>query len=86
MSAVLGLDDLFTIANRSARQAGGEQLKVTQLSEPAMASPTPGSFDVVILPPSLEQVRGEDEKNTHAWLRGQHAAGALVSSVCVGAF
>lgn len=86
MSAVLGLCDLFTIANRSAQNTGGAALAVTQVSERAMGDPALGSFDAVILPPSLNQARGKNAKTVHAWLRTQHAAGALMCSVCAGAF
>mgnify|MGYP003628016049 CR=1 FL=1 len=86
MSAVLGLEDLFLIANRNVRQHGGCQLTVQQVSRHAMAAPALGRFDAVILPPSLEQSRGQHENTIHAWLRAQHGAGALMCSVCAGAF
>jgi len=86
MSAVLGLEDLFMIANRNARQHGGRQLAVRQVSKREMNEAASATFDAVILPPSLEQSRGENHKAIHAWLRAQHGAGALMCSVCAGAF
>ncbi len=86
MSAVLGLEDLFMIANRNVRQHGARQLVVQQLSNQEMSQPVLATFDAVILPPSLENSRGENHKSIHAWLRAQHGAGALMCSVCAGAF
>ncbi len=84
MSAVLGLCDLFTIANRYGN--GGVRLVVTQVNEGALLDPALGSFDAVIVPPSLHQARGRDAKSIQTWLWAQHASGALMCSVCAGAF
>lgn len=86
MSAVLGLGDLFLIANRSSRRQGGGQLAVTQVTPQMMQGPATDRFAAVILPPSLEQARGQDEEVVHDWLRRQHGFGALMCSVCPGAF
>ncbi len=87
MSAVLGLADLFEIAARFAGQNGGKAvLSVTQVSERTILDPALGVFDVVILPPSLHHARGREATVVHAWLRAQHADGALMCSVCAGAF
>ncbi|MFK5979342.1 MAG: helix-turn-helix domain-containing protein [Rhizobiaceae bacterium] len=85
MSAVLGLADLFTIANRHSLKLGGSRLEVHQLSDEMMLETT-DSFDAIILPPSLGNSRGEGETAIHNWLREQHAGGALMCSVCAGAF
>ena len=87
MSAVLGLGDLFMIANRNSQHHGAAiQLKVTQVCVQTMGDTALDPFKVVILPPSLEQSRDMQDKTIHAWLRAQHAAGALMCSVCAGAF
>lgn len=86
MSALLGLGDLFLIANRYAEDHGDARLAVAQVSKQNMADPTLGPFEAVILPPSLETSRGEAEHVVHKWLRSQHASGALLCSVCAGAF
>ena len=86
MSAVLGLGDLFEIANRISRQQGGGQLGVAQVTVEAMADPSPRGFDAVVAPPNLKHSRCRDEKAVHAWLRAQHEAGAMMCSVCAGAF
>ncbi|PCI03375.1 MAG: AraC family transcriptional regulator [Hyphomicrobiales bacterium] len=85
MSAVLGLADLFTIANRHSLKLGGGRLDVTQVDETMMLEAT-ASFDAIILLPSLGGSRGEGETAIHNWLREQHAGGALMCSVCAGAF
>ncbi len=86
MSAVLGLGDLFMIANRSSEREGGARLAVNQLSAQTMDEAAQDRFSAVILPPSLESAWGRGEEAVHDWLRRQHAAGALMCSVCAGAF
>ena len=86
MSAVLGLCDLFMIANRYAGQDGGTQIAVTEVSERSIDDPALARFDAVILPPSLDHKGCNEQKALHAWLRKQHAAGALMCSVCAGVF
>lgn len=86
MSAVLGLADLFTIANRHAQQGGGLTLAVTEVSENSIGTPTLGRFDAVILPPSLEGANFDDAEAFFRWLRMQHEAGAVMCSVCAGVF
>lgn len=84
MSAVLGFGDLFKIANRYAREYGDAQLNVHEIAIENMGDAI--SFDAVILPPSMEHSRGEDETDAQHWLRSQHAGGAMMCSVCAGAF
>ncbi len=86
MSAVLGLGDLFTIANRNSQQYGGPQLTVTEVTKQAMDDGSLCAFSAVILPPNLTGSWGEDEVGVHDWLRAQHASGAIMCSVCAGAF
>lgn len=74
MSAVLGLSDLFGIADRD------ERLQVQQLNGGEEA-------DVIILPPSLQPpIKAEAATPFVEWLRARHAAGAVLASVCGGAF
>jgi transcriptional regulator GlxA family with amidase domain len=86
ISAVLGLGDLFTIANRYARQADGAQLAVTEVSEESLGSSKLERFDAIALPPSLKWQRSRGESRICSWLHAQHAAGALMCSVCAGVF
>ena len=86
MSAVLGLRDLFHIANGHSNQYEGSQLKVSEVSKSMIMDATAGNFEAVILPPSIAAARGKEEEAIHDWLRSQHATGAMMSSVCVGAY
>lgn len=86
MSAVLGLADLFFIANRFAVPDGGVRLEVRQVTAKALPDPASESFDAVILPPSLQRQRGEGALAAHGWLRAQHGHGAIMCSICAGAF
>ncbi|MFT3688682.1 GlxA family transcriptional regulator [Paenirhodobacter sp.] len=96
LSAVLGLTDLFRIATRIARE--DQRLRVLHLrvedgapaqtvfdSDPQAYEATP--CDVLILPPSLEPPIGPGAAAPIArWLRDRHAEGAVLASVCAGAF
>jgi len=86
MSAVLGLGDLFAIATRNSQQNGGPRLTVSEITRSDMAGPTRAAFQAVILPPNLTHAYGADEAEIHTWLRDQHRQGALLCSVCAGAF
>lgn len=86
MSAVLGLRDLFQIANEHSRRYSGPQLVVTDVKKGKGLASSVESFDAVILPPNLSGARGVNEAVIHEWLKSQHAGGAMLGSVCVGAF
>ena len=86
MSAVLGLEDLFVIANRMARQLDGPVLQISRLTKSTLKDTGESDFRAVILPPSLHPSRGREEKEIQDWLRARHRAGSLMCSVCAGAF
>lgn len=99
MAAVLGLTDLFAVAQRIAREHGAEtpELRVTrwQRQEPGNAMVRThdslvgaGSAPkVLVLPPSLDEPISPDAATPYRdWLRMQHAAGVTLASVCAGAF
>jgi len=81
-AALLGLQDLFTIASRMSRAAGGVTLDTT-LAHPV---DLPAGCDIVILPPNISGARGAGDYALHRWLRDSHARGATLASVCGGAF
>jgi len=96
-AAVLGLTDLFAVANQmaDARHLDAARLRVTHWqraqstvvrtydSEPAAGS---GPL-VVIVPPTLGPPIDREAARPYAhWLRDRHAAGATLGSVCAGAF
>ena len=83
MSAVLGLADVFSVASRIGEPLGWVGFEVKVLAQEGIDE---GAFDVIIVPPSLSGVRGEGEQRVHSWLQKQAASGALVCSVCAGAF
>ena len=99
MSAVLGLTDLFLIADGIAEQPTSvvPRLCVRHLSlEHGVArgvfSSDPASgeasrHDVLILPPSLLPPMDRESAAPFArWLRARHAEGAALASICAGAF
>ncbi|MER9417276.1 GlxA family transcriptional regulator [Mesorhizobium sp. M0306] len=101
-AAVLGLTDLFMLANRLAVERSPEaaRLRVSHWrlqesavirvfdSEPGDSGPTRGNGPaMVILPPTLLQPISREAAAPYAgWLRDRHTAGATLGSVCAGAF
>lgn len=101
MSAALGLTDLFGIADRlcavKAQAGDAPWLRISQWTyDDASARMVrtadtvvdgQGKPDVLILPPSLDgPISAESSKPFTGWLRECHDDGAVVASVCVGAF
>ncbi|MCC8536605.1 GlxA family transcriptional regulator [Xanthomonas axonopodis pv. poinsettiicola] len=99
-AAVLGLTDLFAVANRISGTNGvseGATIRVTHWQQTAsIAAPlrvfesdprTDTRLCAVILPPSLADAP-DAARNACLieWLRVQHAQGAVLCSVCAGAF
>lgn len=99
-SAVLGLTDLFSVANSvavSCREQPDLPLRITHWRQDAPDSPPVRVFDngatsssvlsALILPPSLaEQTSRSPDTSLTAWLHKQHASGVVLGSVCAGAF
>ncbi len=100
-SAVLGLTDLFAMANRIALACGKSDAPVLRVSHWQVETPAtepyrafdscpdapPGTLAALILPPSLNEPMSEqDAAPLAAWLRGRHAEGVILGSVCAGAF
>lgn len=99
-AAVLGLTDLFGVANRIAasyREQDGPLLRITHWQQGCSESPPVRVFDsgadgasrlsVLILPPTLDEPTGTTcPASLAAWLRARHADGVVLGSVCAGAF
>ena len=84
MSAVLGLGDILTVANRYAAGLGLPRLASVVLHPGALDADRP--FDAVVLPPNLTGARGDHDTATHDWIADQHRRGATLCSACAGAF
>ncbi|MCC5903103.1 MAG: GlxA family transcriptional regulator [Halomonas sp.] len=99
-AAVLGLTDLFCVANRIASthlQQTAPPLRVTHWQQDAAdAAPVrifdsglgePAVLSALILPPTLgEPIKAGDALLLTAWLCERHAEGVTLGSVCAGAF
>ncbi|TIM63534.1 MAG: GlxA family transcriptional regulator, partial [Mesorhizobium sp.] len=98
-AAVLGLTDLFQLANRLAadRSPDALRLRVSHWQWQEASQTVIRSFDsepgpdngpaMVILPPTLGDPIAREAAAPYAdWLRARHAAGATLGSVCAGAF
>lgn len=83
MSAVLGIADLFNVANRYAAADGSMiETRIVSLNRPP---PTTG-IDALIVPPNISGRRGENDVHWHRWISKAHARGTTVCSACAGAF
>ncbi|MFW7340873.1 helix-turn-helix domain-containing protein [Pollutimonas sp. H1-120] len=100
-AAVLGLTDLFGVANRivaSHRKAQEPALRVTHWRQDhptrkpscvfdTCPSQPPEALSALILPPALsEPISVNEAASLTAWLRDRHADGVALASVCAGAF
>ena len=85
-SAVLGLGDLFSIANKYSGENGVSQLIVHEVGKQDMKDLSPAGYKAVILLPNLKREFGSNDHDIHAWLRAQHATGSIICSACIGAF
>ncbi|MES0884135.1 GlxA family transcriptional regulator [Roseibium sp. SCP14] len=86
-AAVLGLKDLLEAASRfqQAEAANKRSFQVELLD--GFSPGSSGNFDIVILPPCLgARPEGEDLEEIARWVALQHAHGALICSICAGAF
>ena len=97
MSAVLGLTDLFGVADGIGGQSPAvprlcvRHLSVTDGVSRELysrdGSERSNRHDVLILPPSLAPPIGPEAAATLAhWLHARHAEGTVLASVCAGAF
>jgi len=102
MSAVLGLTDLFSVANRLSAEHGGTNSRELRISHWQLRDndtfelgrvfdthrqQQPQKLVGLILPPNLDtDPQGGAIPEIQRWVEAQHAAGCLVCSVCGGAF
>ncbi len=86
MSAVLGLIDVFEIANNLSARLNGVILQAQQIDKTDVLANVMRDFDVIILPPNLTGQRGDGEQEIREWLCRQHQQGSIMCSVCAGAF
>lgn len=99
MAAVHGLTDLFSVANRMVQEQPEAQLPLLRISHWSTTAdqsiervfdsqPHLSSRPIAILiPPSISALPSSASFQPMAnWIREQHGAGAVMGSVCVGAF
>jgi transcriptional regulator GlxA family with amidase domain len=99
-ACVLGLTDLFGVANRIAasyQEQTEPALRVTHWRQNTPDAPPERVFDnganpssvlsALILPPALDEPPDAAQAaSLTAWLRERHASGVILGSVCAGAF
>lgn len=99
-AAVHGLTDLFAIANRMACEQHAEQLpqlRVSHWSAAGVAEAPQRGYDslphassrlgAIVIPPSMDEMpSAADARELAAWIKHSHQQGAIVGSICLGAF
>ncbi|WP_336799668.1 GlxA family transcriptional regulator [Kaistia sp. MMO-174] len=101
MAAVLGLGDLFAVANRAALRLGkvdAEPIRVSHWRQDGPGGPVVRVFDsapegatgepaaLIVVPSLLGPIEAAVAAPYAAWMRGFHAAGGTLVSVCAGIF
>ncbi|MEN0108919.1 MAG: GlxA family transcriptional regulator [Pseudomonas sp.] len=99
-AAVHGLTDLFTIANRMAGEQQSEQLPRLRISHWSAATPqaalerqhdslpdATSRLAAIVIPPCMDDMPSAEEAHQLAdWIKRSHEQGAIVGSICLGAF
>jgi transcriptional regulator GlxA family with amidase domain len=98
-AAILGLTDLFDVANTVACRflnSSTPSLRISHWQQASAASTPERVFDtqphagsrlsVLILPPTLQVPNPAPPSALVTWLKEQHAQGVMLGSVCAGAF
>lgn len=86
MSAALGLEDLFIIANRYAVQQGDTALSVQVRRSATLQAGPPQTYSAIILPPNLSGARGVSDTQVIQFIKTQHQRGSTICSACAGVF
>lgn len=91
LSAVQGMAEQFYLANRICREQGMTEVFKTYIFDSRQLADLQTELDeplqVIILPPCLEGgYYLEPESILVAWIRQNHQNGAIICSVCAGAF
>ncbi|MCE0559380.1 helix-turn-helix domain-containing protein [Motilimonas sp. E26] len=92
-SAVFGLTEVFTLANRVLREQGmAIEFTSTHIKESALAAVLQADseieqYQVVIIPPSIDsQYYLAPAADTLLWLQRQYQQGSIMACACAGAF
>ncbi len=85
-SAIHGLQDLFTVANRF-QEKYSDHLRPIDTRIVRSFPKDENHLDALILPPSMgPRIASAKEQGVINWVRQHHQQGALVCSICAGAF
>lgn len=97
MAAVLGLSDIFKLSDRNKKDTHFPILKVSHWQFDGVTQQVLKIYEtyperntepsIIILPPSLEDpISIQFSQNYIPWLKKQHQNGAILASICAGAF
>ena len=82
-SSVLGMGDLLRFANGPSRSPSRTQLRIDTVDVTARPET---QYDAIVLPPAQDVPDLSFCPWMTNWLLAQHASGAIICSVCAGAF
>lgn len=92
-SAVQGLKELFFLASDLCKQNAAPQRFSVELIEglrlklPNEPTALPNGLHIVIIPPNVEgDYYRHADRGILQWIKQQHSGGAVISSICAGAF
>lgn len=97
MSAILGLTDLFKLAEKNKQGADLPTIKVSHWEFDDVTQQIIKNYEtypelktepnIIVLPPSLENPISVESAQTYIpWLKQKHKNGAILASICAGAF
>jgi transcriptional regulator GlxA family with amidase domain len=79
-SALYGINEVFDVA---VSRHGAAIDRIVHVSPKALP---PEQFDLILIPPSVEQTPPVPPASLVAWLKRQHQAGCILSSACAGIY
>lgn len=86
-SALHGLKEMFSMANMINAQSGEQQNFAVELYDISTIGRRKSPLQVIIIPPNIEgEYCFSSTLELKDWIKGHHKAGAIICSVCAGAF
>ena len=86
-AATCGMLDMFQVASRLYTEKYGEDKRLSAVQVNTDEIPPTETFSALILPPSLEDQPDNPQPDAWSqWMLEQHKHGAILCSVCSGAF
>lgn len=83
-ATILGLNDLFSTANRYRTIDSANNIELTVETVKAISDK---AYDAILIPPCLNgHLDSSEMPSISSWILSQHHAGTIIGSICGGAF